>query len=158
MDSNENETKKKESNYKFLNSDEINNLEYIFNKLKKNKNDNVSVQNLQKFLINSHNKDICDDLLDFFHSYGGTISLDDFLSALNCDMNEFKSKEKIKSLFEMLDANKKGYISFKNFVQSAKEFENEFDEETLKKIFNIIDLNNNDKILYEEFKNSISNI
>ncbi|ETW19818.1 hypothetical protein PFAG_01261 [Plasmodium falciparum Santa Lucia] len=155
---NEGKTSKKENNYKFLNSDEINNLEYIFNKIKKNKNDNISIQNIHKFLLNNHNKDICDDLLEFFHIYGSTITLDDFLNSLNCDMNEFKSKEKVKMLFELLDTNKKGYISYKNFIQSAKQFEDEFSEDMLNDIFHIMDLNNNNKILFDEFKNSISNI
>ncbi|KAI4837438.1 calcium-binding protein [Plasmodium brasilianum] len=158
MDEQEKEGKRKESTYKYLNSDEINNLEYIFNKVKKNKNENVSIQNLQKFLLNSHNKDICEDLLDFFHIYGSTISLDDFLNCLNCDINEFKSKEKMKNLFELIDTNKRGFISYKNFMEAAKEFENEFNEQTLKNIFNIIDLSNSDRMLFEDFKNSISNI
>ncbi|GAW81966.1 calcium-binding protein [Plasmodium gonderi] len=149
---------KKESNYKFLNSDEISNLEYIFNKIKKNKHEYVTIQNLQKFLHTSHNKDIADNLLDLFHMYGSAISLDEFLTSLNCDINEFKSTEKMENLFNLLDTTKKGYVSNKNFIQAAKEFENEFNEETLKRIFSIMDLNNNGEMHFDEFKNSISNI
>ncbi|KEG00291.1 calcium-binding protein, putative [Plasmodium vinckei vinckei] len=150
--------KRRESNYKFLNSDEINNLEYIFNKIKKNKNENVPIQNIEKFLLKSHNEQICDDLVSYFHLYGSTVTLDDFIGHLNCDINEFKSKEKIKNLFEMLDENKKGFITSKDFINAAKEFDNEFKEDVLKNIFKIIDLNNNNKIIFDEFKNAIWNI
>ncbi|KJP88918.1 hypothetical protein AK88_01412 [Plasmodium fragile] len=150
--------KKNESSYKFLNADEINNLEYIFKKMKKNENEGVTIQNVQKFLHENHNKDISDDLLDFFHMYGSTISLEDFLSSLNCDINKFKSKEKMKNLFDLLDISKRGYISTRGFIQAAKEFENEFSEETLRSIFNIMDLNNNDRMHFDEFKNAISNM
>ncbi|SCM19005.1 calcium-binding protein, putative [Plasmodium chabaudi chabaudi] len=150
--------KKRESNYKYLNSDEMNNLEYIFNKIKKNKNENVPIQNIEKFLLKNHNEQICDDLLSYFHIYGSTVTLDDFINHLNCDINEFKSKEKIKSLFEMLDENKKGFITSKDFINAAKEFDNEFKEDVLKNIFKIIDLNNNNKIIFDEFKNAIWNI
>ncbi|GAB67490.1 calcium-binding protein [Plasmodium cynomolgi strain B] len=150
--------KKNESNYKFLNADEINNLEYIFNKMKRNKNENVTIQNVQKFLHENHNKDISDDLLDLFHMYGSTISLEDFLTSLNCDINKFKSKEKMENLFDLLDTSKRGYISTRTFIQAAKEFENEFCEETLKSIFNIMDLSNSDRVHFDEFKNAIANM
>ncbi|CAG9478190.1 calcium-binding protein, putative [Plasmodium vivax] len=150
--------KKNESSYKFLNADEINNLEYIFNKMKRSKNESVTIQNVQKFLHANHNKDISDDLLDLFHMYGTTITLEDFLTSLNCDINKFKSKEKMKSLFNLLDASNRGYISTRSFIQAAKEFENEFSEETLRSIFNIMDLSSSDRMHFDEFKNAIANM
>ncbi|SCP05207.1 calcium-binding protein, putative [Plasmodium ovale] len=158
MDVNKMEGEKKESKYKYLNTDEINNLVYIFNTIKKSKEEEVSINSLERFLLKNHNKSICDDLLSFFHVYGSTIKIDDFLHYLNCDMNQLKSKEKIRTMFELMDSNKKGFISSKSFIQAAKEFDNEFDEDTLRQIFSIVDLGNTDKLLFDEFKNSISNI
>ncbi|VWU49897.1 calcium-binding protein, putative [Hepatocystis sp. ex Piliocolobus tephrosceles] len=154
---NESTNKPKEEKYKYLKTDEINNLEFMFNKIIKNKNTNLSIQVLEKYLIRNHNKEICEDLLCFFDYYGSTITFDDFLEYLNCDINNFKSKEKIKGLFELIDTNKKGFITSKDFIHAAKEFENEFNEETLKDIFNMMDMNNDDIMRIEEFKNAIAN-
>lgn len=150
--------KKRDREYRYLNSDEINYLQYIFGKMKKNKDDSVSIQSFKRFLNLNHNKEISNGLLDIFHSYGSSITEKDFLDAMNCDMSMFKSKEKIKNLFDILDSNNKGYITYKNFVNSAKEFDDEFEEETLKQIFDIIDLGNSNKIIYDEFKGAISNM
>lgn len=143
--------KKKQEETPLLSAKEIARYKDAFNKVDKKKTGSIPVKKINEVLVNAkediHEEDIQDALDEMGKSNNDDITVDEFIQLINLA----NDPQAIIDAFQLFDKDKNGFISIDEFKCILELVQTNFNQEEVKEIFDMTDVNKDGKIDYREF-------
>ena len=109
-------------------------------------------QVMQKMHIHLSHRELMDTIHSVDADGNGTLEFEEFLVLMQSRVGEGGPDENLRKAFLRFDKDGTGFISKDNVRDTMIEFDNPLTEEELNAIFHEVDLNNDGRITFREFR------
>ena len=142
---------------KHLDGSQISDLKKEFQKLDTNKSGFLERSNLRTVLMNYRqdsldSKTVTQLIEEVDFAGNNKINYSEFLAA-TIEANDVMTQERLQSIFNTFDVDRSGFITAQNIKDAFSKLGREISEKDIKKIFKEHDLDQDEFVSFEEFKN-----